>query len=56
MNSCGGVDVQIHLLLTPVLFRELSASGLELFTPVEICSYVLLINYYAMKAYGGVDV
>jgi hypothetical protein len=34
------VDVWIHVFLTPVLFGELSPTGLGRFTPGEICSHV----------------
>jgi hypothetical protein len=56
MNSYRGADVQIHFFLTPVLFSNWSTSVIGQFNPGESCSYAKIINYYAMKAYGGVDV
>jgi hypothetical protein len=56
MKAYGMVNAYIHVFLTPVLVGEWSGPGPGRFTPVESCSYVSLINYYAMKSYGGVDV
>jgi hypothetical protein len=50
------VDANIQVILTPVLVGEFSASSPSRFTPGEICPYAQLFNYYAMKAYEGVDV
>jgi hypothetical protein len=39
MNAYWGVDEYIHVLLTPVLVGEISASGSRRFNPGEFCSY-----------------
>jgi hypothetical protein len=49
------VDAKIHIFLIPVLFVEISASGIGGLTPGERFPYAYLINNYAMKAYMGVD-
>jgi hypothetical protein len=56
MKGYVEVDAKIHIFLIPVLFVEISASGLGSFIPGEIFPCAYLINNYAMKAYCGVDV
>jgi hypothetical protein len=56
MKAYGWVDAYIHVFLITAYVGEWSALDVGRFTPGEICTYALLINYYVMNSYRGVDV